>query len=220
MKQFYSDEHLIEELRRYVHENKMVPRHQDLIDAHGYPNSGTYRRRFGTLNKAIELAGLTPNRIQYSREELIALLKAFHKKYGRIPKAQDFGENGLPYVDSYINHFGSWNKAIETAEFASFDPHTILWTKEEIIKAIQKFHASFGITPSATDLDIASRKMYPPARQLSLKFSSVRLAQLCAHVPPRTPATDVYTLKYLLWRFYRRILKRIVKRTRTTTKGT
>lgn len=58
----YSDEYLLECLRKYARENGKAPGKRTFENSiHGRPQHTTYIVRFGSWNNAIRMAGLTPN---------------------------------------------------------------------------------------------------------------------------------------------------------------
>ncbi len=57
----YNNEKLLEFIKSfYIAENR-VPQARDFISNSNYPSSATYQDRFGSWNKAVELAGFSPN---------------------------------------------------------------------------------------------------------------------------------------------------------------
>lgn len=61
----YSDEFMLAELRRFCDENGRSPRQKNMNGVNGFPGSRTYISRFGSFNRALELAGLTVNQYKY-----------------------------------------------------------------------------------------------------------------------------------------------------------
>lgn len=54
----YTDEELLNELRRFEKEEGRIPTYDDFIVNVGYPSSKTYQRRFGSWSNVLKLVGL------------------------------------------------------------------------------------------------------------------------------------------------------------------
>lgn len=57
-KKIYTDEELLNELRRFDKEEGRVPTRNDFVNNPGYPSSWTYQRRFGDWSNALKLVEL------------------------------------------------------------------------------------------------------------------------------------------------------------------
>lgn len=58
----YTDEFLISELHRFIHENGRNPTFRDMNPELGYPTGATYHNRFNSFNNALEAANLEINK--------------------------------------------------------------------------------------------------------------------------------------------------------------
>ena len=67
----YTDEELLEALKRCSIKLGKTPSEQDVGNKNGYPSDDTFRCRFGSWNRAIELAGLAPN-LQYPAKKFLS----------------------------------------------------------------------------------------------------------------------------------------------------
>lgn len=80
------------------------------------PCGNLYMREFGTWDKALEAAGLKPERSTrrkaYTKEELIQKIQEKAQELGRIP---NYNEVSRPYYSTYVKYFGSWEKALAEA---------------------------------------------------------------------------------------------------------
>lgn len=80
------------------------------------PRGHIYMREFGTWHKALEAAGLKPEksirRKAYTKEELIRKIQERAQELGRVP---DHNEVSRPYYSTYVKYFGSWEKALAEA---------------------------------------------------------------------------------------------------------
>lgn len=70
------------------------------------------RRTFGTLSKAVELAGFNKySPSKYTKGMLVRMLQNFVLVHRREPMTSDCKKNRLPCSDTFYNHFGSFTKA-------------------------------------------------------------------------------------------------------------
>lgn len=80
------------------------------------PRGHIYMREFGTWHKALEAAGLKPEkstrRKAYTKEELIRKIQERAQELGRAP---NYNEVSRPYYSTYVKYFGSWEKALAEA---------------------------------------------------------------------------------------------------------
>jgi len=114
----YTDEQLLDELRRFKREEGRSPGQMDFNNNPEYPGFVTYQRRFGTWNAAIKLAGLETNvggtEKEYTKEELLDLLLYFKEDNKRIPVESDFiSRPEYPSFTTYVRYFGSWGNALK-----------------------------------------------------------------------------------------------------------
>lgn len=97
----------------------------------------------------------------YTKENLIALLKAEAKSLGRTPTAEDIRvacrERGVAGRDYFIAAFGSWNKALEAAGF-KLNCVPRKFDKTTLIQQLKAMNEILGHTPTIADMNIASRE--------------------------------------------------------------
>ena len=153
----YSDEEVLAELKRLALAlNKDGLSRRD-IDKHGRVSSGTVIKRFGSLRKAFEAAGLKPIRfMKASDDELIGILIDLWtrtlEKEGRRPFRRDLKAYGFAISsDTFVRKYGSWRAAllraadsvaneitVETAERAETD-HTGLPGDRKALSVRKRF---------------------------------------------------------------------------------
>jgi hypothetical protein len=93
---------------------------------------------------------------KYTDEELLNSIKRFYEKYDRVPMAVDFNNNPeYPGNNAIITRFGSWNNAIDMTGLSE----KRLYTEEELIDGIRRFHAEYNRIPTARDFKNNSK--YP-----------------------------------------------------------
>ena len=109
----YKKQELIKNLRQLSKDLNRLPKQRDLIK----PSLMAYRNAFGSFNKALSEAGLEPRkRVSYTNTELLELLRKRYSQTNKIPTQRDFNKlKNYPDSKTYYEHFGSWNKALETA---------------------------------------------------------------------------------------------------------
>lgn len=113
----YTENQLLEFLRKFEIEKGRVPVERDFMNNHKYPSSWIYYDRFGTWNKALEMAGLDDNEFLYKESELLNFLRQYYEKNGRPPTARDFANDPeYPSPEPYKRRFGSWSKALKLVE--------------------------------------------------------------------------------------------------------
>lgn len=111
----YADKELLDYLKQFYEENGRTPMQDEFARNPKYPSWSTYVHRFGSWNKALEMAGLDINyHASYTDEQLLNYLKQFYNETGKAPTETDFRYNKkYPSITTYIKHFGSWNKALK-----------------------------------------------------------------------------------------------------------
>jgi len=170
----YTKESIIEAIQRFHEVEGKVPRKRDFLNNFKYPSFKTVQNRFGSWNKGIEAAGFTIN--GWTKQEIIEAIQRFYQINERIPKARDFSKNlKYPSYETVRNRFGSWNRGIKTAGFTLINigkknNNFRIWTKQEIIEAIQKFYQINRRIPQAKDF--ISNCNYPGYQTVITHFDS------------------------------------------------
>lgn len=125
----YSDQTLIAEMRQIAHTLGKDTLSRRDIDRHGKMSSGVLLKRFGSLRRALQAAGLRPTRfMKATDDELLDILEALWvstlEKSGRRPERADLRTLRFPVSgDTIVRRFGSWRKAlVATAERANQQP--------------------------------------------------------------------------------------------------
>ncbi len=117
----YGREAVLRELQRLAKSlGKSTLSRRD-IDDHGRLSSSVVIKRFGSLRKALQDAGLSPIRfMKATDDELYAILLQLWtqtlEKFGRSPYRTELRSLGFPVSgDTFIRRFGSWNNALLAA---------------------------------------------------------------------------------------------------------
>lgn len=122
----YSEEAIIDELNRIASSLSQNTLTKADIERYGRVSYATVNKRFGSLRKALEAAGLRPQRYTKPTDEellaaLVELWQTTLEKEGRAPQRKDVATYGAPFSgDTYYRRFGSWKKAL-LAAYKSLD---------------------------------------------------------------------------------------------------
>ena len=119
----YSRQDLLDQLTRLAARLGRTPISKELIAASREgecADINTFRRYFGTYNKALSAAGLMVTKPRnYSRGQLIQMLQALAKKLGHRPTVKEVNEAKLrgecASAPTYDNWFGNLSAAIREA---------------------------------------------------------------------------------------------------------
>ena len=150
----YDDDYLLQKLIDIKGKTQRNPKLEDLKYFEDVPSSFVYFRRFGSWNNALRFAGLKINvRKDYTKEELLKLLKGKFEQLGRSPTIDDVNKDkNMPDRDTYESHFGSFNKALEAAGLeVKYVFRT--WTKEQLLHELQEKAKELGRCPTQRDID-------------------------------------------------------------------
>lgn len=114
----YSDDAIAEELKRIAKKLGKATVSKNDIETHGKLSYSVVNKRFGSLRKALEFSGLTPQRYMNATDSellkiLVDLWETTLEKEGRTPQRKDLSTYGFPISgDTYARRFGSWKKAL------------------------------------------------------------------------------------------------------------
>lgn len=177
----WTNQELIERLRKKADEVGRTPTCEEIDNDFSMPSSATYLKRFGSMQKACELASLTPRISCRAKkgiiniEEKLRLIAALRLKadaLGHAPsRAECYEDSNMPSVHMYTRVFGSWNNAIREAGLKTYEhikPGT--WTESRIISAIQIKAQELGRKPTIYDID--SDKTMPASDTVKRVFGS------------------------------------------------
>lgn len=114
----YSDNAIADELKRIAKKLGKSTVSKNDIETHGKLSYSVVNKRFGSLRKALEFSGLTPQRYMNATDSellkiLVDLWETTLEKEGRTPQRKDLSTYGFPISgDTYARRFGSWKKAL------------------------------------------------------------------------------------------------------------
>ena len=91
--------------------------------------------------------------VKYSEERLINKLIQLKNKLGKTPTIKNIRkEKNFPSYISYYTHFGSWNKALESANLLkNFEYRS--YSNEELLNFLIEFKTKNGRSPKTNDFD-------------------------------------------------------------------
>lgn len=119
---YKSKEDLLNYLVEYYNTHGEAPSTRKFDAITNYPNSVTYKRNFGSWNKALELAGLPIKqrkpKIPYSKDYIVGSIIEYIKKYNKIPTTNEFdADKNFPSSITVVKYCGSWENAIRDAGY-------------------------------------------------------------------------------------------------------
>jgi hypothetical protein len=110
----YSDESLLNELRRVANLLGKTTLYQREFNKHSRVGASTISHKFGSWENALEKAGLSSEfHRNISDEKLFAEIERLWNQLGRQPFMADMRQYGKFSSKPYFTRFGSWIKAIE-----------------------------------------------------------------------------------------------------------
>ncbi len=114
----YDDVSIISELRRIASLHRADTLTKAQIESDGRISYSLVVKRFGSLRKALQVAGLQPQRFMNATDEelltcVVELWQQVLEKEGRTPQRKDLATYKFPVSgDTIIRRFGSWKKAL------------------------------------------------------------------------------------------------------------
>ncbi len=132
----------------------------------------------------------------YTDERLIEILRNLANELGRPPTAQELrARRDLPAPITYLNHFGGWNAALETA---GLEPNR--WrpscTDEQLLDTLRTLADELGRPPTCREM--RARRDLPDPGTYSRRFGSWSNALETAGLEARYCRTPDYTDEQLL----------------------
>lgn len=155
----YSDQDLLDEIRRLREELGHVPKYRDM-DSEGKFAPVTYNRRFGGWNEALQAAGFPtrdeigldmPNRV--SDAQLLDEIERLHDELGQVPTKDDMNEFGKHSSSTYIDRFGGFREGVREAGFSPQPRHSRpKYSREELIEELHRLADVVDRVPSMKEM--------------------------------------------------------------------
>lgn len=211
----YTDKELIDFLVDYYNKFNKVPRTRD-FDNNDYPDSETYRLRFGSWKNALIKAGLYDLRedkyqfgqTEYSADELLSLLNNYIIKNNKIPVQDEFtSKNNLPSISTYTRSFGSYENVLNLLGY-EYSRVKLKFSTEELIYNLQKLYKELGRTPSMKDID--NCKWASGSSIYCIRFGNYYKALDAANIPYKITSRLLTNEEIIIyWHNLKDTLKRI-----------
>jgi len=184
----YSNEELLEELRRVAARVEGPVTQQDVTDDADAPGWMTYRRRFGSWAEAKEAAGLEPDPIEefqrYTDEELKQMLREKADTCDdRVTRSDVDTDPDLPAAETFTKRFGSFNAARKAAGLATYGEGRGVdsqYSKQDLIEKLQ--HLAEVVEGSVTVRDLRGRDTMPAQSTFRRQFGSWQDAKDAANI--------------------------------------
>jgi Homing endonuclease associated repeat len=167
----YTDEEMLNALRRFYKENGNYISYTSYEQSGILPSASVIRNRFGTWNKALKKANLPTNQDKsptFTEEQMIMALR---RVASLVPSTlskklyKTFALSHEPSAISIIRHFGTWNRALESAGLPAIKKK---YTEEEILSSIQQFVNFYG--EEQISLDLYRRVGWLPGETTILRY--------------------------------------------------
>lgn len=157
----YTREVLIEQLKNLAQQLGRTPGTADVMVASIERRSASgavFASVFGSHTAAVVAAGLSPNKLRYTPDELIQQLKDAGKELGGTPTTADMGKRskaGLSAsVPMFLKAFGSFADALIAAGFSS---KQYSFNREQLVTQLTALASELGRTPTSMDVDGACK---------------------------------------------------------------
>jgi len=127
---------IIQSIEKFV-EGGEISSSQDFFD---HPETASPNGLYGCFDawrEAVDEAGVGAF-VNYTDEDIIEKIKEFHEEFGYVSLAEFDSSDEYPSKTAAINHFGSWNEAVEAAGIEPNKP-TIEMYKEEPTRRKERF---------------------------------------------------------------------------------
>jgi DNA-binding protein H-NS len=177
----YSKEEIIKALQRYAEENDGFLTYDLYRNKKYKPSDTTIRKKFGSWNQALREAGIMTNREVekwYTEEEVLRILQNVSEN-GKAITIDEYKKQKIqPNFDTIVALFGSWNEAIKKA---GLKENSVVYTDEEMIKALQKYSQKKG---KFTSLDYVKDRIQPSYPAIQQRFGSWANAVKNAGIEP------------------------------------
>lgn len=173
----YTRETLIDQLQKLSVELGRAPKKKDINEAHKAGKTAsvpTFSWVFGSLNKALEAAGLTLNRVRYTREDILRQLRELVEKLGHVPtkpeidaasrrgeiaSSSTIGARFKGGVQAALKEAGVNAPERPRATPKRKPPRSPAkrYTQEEILESLRQLAAELGHTPTQREIKAASK---------------------------------------------------------------
>lgn len=189
----YNQEQLLATIQAKAQELGRTPKCKDIAEDPKLPSVYTYYTAFGSMTKALRMAGLMPNKVgrdeKYSDSQLLENLKTKAGSLGRTPTCEDMDSDpAMPSYPTYKYRFGSFQNAIKKAglkrkKLQKRKPDTARYTEKDLIDKLSKKAKCLGRVP--TQQEFNSDPDMPSFSTYVYRFGSYQAACRKANILPR-----------------------------------
>jgi hypothetical protein len=150
MRKKYTDEFLIETLKEYAKLKGKTPTYQEFEKDPSVPSATVYKNRFGSWNKALEIAGIKVNAIRkHSKEAIIRDALEFYRTHGRSPYYYE-----LNYSMTIIRYYwDGWNDFLNNIGLPQNLNYSHVTSKEDLKIFLQNLYKNLGRVPNTVDAE-------------------------------------------------------------------
>lgn len=169
----WTDEELLEGLRRFARDHGRPPRAMDRVGSLGrYPSPALVVTRFGSWSQALLAADLEPgNPPPTTDERIVEALRAYRGRHGGSPSPSAWkAVGGLPAAETIIRHCGSWRAALTLAGLPPPAPPPRGPSDSEILAALRSYVREVGAAPTIRAWTAERRR--PGVKLIRSRFGS------------------------------------------------
>ena len=197
-----TDEQLIEDLKKVAKVLGSSSFSSGDYQKYGQFSRGTFLRRFGTWNNALEKAELIPYKQVSGRkiydEVILQEIERVWIKLGRQPTTTDIKSGVSVYsLNTYVRHFGSWSNALRT--FVEYINGEEVSLQEETFS--EENEASNRTTINYPELPFKHKTAREP--NLRLRFMVMQRDNfkccICGASPAKDPSVELHVDHIVPW---------------------
>ena len=113
----WSREGIVDALREFASAHRRAPTSAELEHDARLPSPATVRAHLGSMQGALDAAGLTVRRRRWERDRIVAAIDGYRRRHGRLPTPRDWDRATAahPHATTVLRRFGSWSAAIAAA---------------------------------------------------------------------------------------------------------
>jgi hypothetical protein len=161
----YTDEELIAMLKNKSRQLKRPPIAKDIAKDRDLPCLSVYYTRFGSLQRARELAGCPSPHVHrtYTERELLKMLQKKIKELGRMPLTKEINlDTSMPHSVTYRYRFDGWQNLLRKMGFpiqkkhkakGSYLTKTGYYNIPKIVSRLRQHVKRLKRLPSSSELD-------------------------------------------------------------------
>jgi hypothetical protein len=136
----------------------------------------------------------------YNQEELLAIATDHREQLTSTIKWNTYSkEAGLPHSQTFIKHFGSWNKLKECLSLPELNAHRPVTYSKDTIKQILEDHGQHYTSNRAWDDYVNDKEL--PIHQTIINHYSIEEIRELVKVPPKGTYTETDLRKAMLTHF-------------------